>query len=122
MKILVTGAKGFVGKNLVQTLNNIREKKDKSFGIEDDIVIYEYDIDSRYDLLLSYCSDCDFVFNFAGVNRPENEKEFIDGNYGFAVTLINALKKNKNLCPIMLSSSIKAKLDNSYGKSRIKHN
>lgn len=118
MKILVTGAKGFIGKNLIATLNNIRTGKDKSFGLTDDITIYEYDIDSNPALLDIYCTDCDFVFHLAGVNRPKEQSEFMEGNFGFASTLLETLKKHKNNCPIMISSSIQAELDNPYGQSK----
>ena len=118
MKILVTGAKGFVGKNLIATLNNICTGKDKSFGLSEDITIYEYDIDSNPALLDAYCTDCDFVFNLAGVNRPKDQKEFMEGNFGFASTLLDTLKKHSNNCPIMISSSIQAELDNPYGQSK----
>ena len=119
MKVLVTGAKGFVGKNLVESLKNIRDNKDRTrpnLNIED---IYEFDKDTDINLLDKYCKDCDFVFNLAGVNRPKNTSEFMEGNFGFASTLIDTLKKHNNKCPIMLSSSIQAKLDNDYGKSKL---
>ncbi len=118
MKILVTGAKGFIGKNLIVTLNNIRTGKDKSFGLSDDITIYEYDMDSSPLLLDAYCADCDFVFHLAGVNRPKEQSEFMEGNFGFTSVLLEKLKEQKNTCPIMISSSIQAALDNSYGKSK----
>lgn len=118
MKILVTGAKGFIGKNLIATLNNIRMGKDKSFGLSEDITIYEFDVDTNPALLDGYCSDCDFVFNLAGVNRPKEQSEFMEGNFGFASTLLETLKKHNNNCPIMISSSIQAELDNPYGKSK----
>lgn len=118
MKILVTGAKGFIGKNLITTLNNIRTGKDRSFGLQDDITIYEYDVDSDESLLDVYCSDCDFVINLAGVNRPREQSEFMKGNFGFASALLENLKKHGNICPVMISSSIQAELDNSYGKSK----
>lgn len=118
MKILVTGAKGFIGKNLIATLNNIRTGKDKSFGLSEDITVYEYDIDSNPALLDAYCADCDFVFNLAGVNRPKEQSEFMEGNFGFASTLLDTLKKHQNNCPIMISSSIQAALDNPYGQSK----
>lgn len=118
MKILVTGANGFIGKNLIATLNNIRTEKDLSFGLTEELSIYEYDIDSNPALLDAYCSDCDFVYNLAGVNRPENQSEFMEGNFGFASTLLESLKKHSNNCPIMISSSIQAKLDNPYGQSK----
>ena len=116
MNILVTGAKGFVGRNLVESLKNIRDGKDKTrnFSVED---IYEYDIDSKLDELDVYCSKADFVFNLAGVNRPKENLEFMSGNFGFASDLLNMLKKNNNLCPVMLSSSIQASLIGRYGES-----
>ena len=118
MKILVTGAKGFIGKNLIATLNNIRTGKDKSFGLSDDMTIYEYDMDSNPLLLDAYCADCDFVFHLAGVNRPKEQSEFMEGNFGFTSVLLERLKQQKNTCPIMISSSIQAALNNSYGKSK----
>lgn len=117
MKILVTGSAGFVGKNLVQTLKNIKENKDRTrtqLHIDD---IYEYDIDTNIELLDKYCEQCDFVFNLAGVNRPKNNEEFMKGNFGFASTLLDTLKKYQNNCPIMLSSSIQATLIGRYGES-----
>lgn len=124
MKILVTGSKGFVGKNLVESLKNIKENKDRThpkLKIEE---IYEFDINSSKEELNEFCSDCDFVFNLAGVNRPKNDDEFIKGNYGFASELLNTLQKHKNNCPVMLSSSIQASLigkyeDSEYGKSKL---
>lgn len=116
MNILVTGAKGFVGKNLVENLKNIRDGKDKnrSFLVEN---IYEYDIDSTSEELNEYCSDADFVFNLAGVNRPKDNSEFMSGNFGFASTLLDTLKAKNNKCPVMLSSSIQATLIGRYGQS-----
>ena len=123
MKILVTGAKGFVGKNLVSTLNNIKDGKDKTrtFKVSE---IYEYDIDSTIDDLDMYASKADFVFNLAGVNRPKESEEFFTGNFGFATELLKLLKKHNNSCPIMISSSIQATLigryaHSDYGKSKL---
>lgn len=118
MKILVTGAKGFIGKNLTATLNNIRTGKDKTRDLSDDILIYEYDTDSDSRLLDAYCSECDFVFHLAGVNRPKEESEFMEGNFGFTSLLLDTLKKHQNQCPVMISSSIQAALDNPYGRSK----
>lgn len=118
MKILVTGAKGFVGRNLVAQLKNVQEGKAKCYGDLAVSVIYEYDIDSTLEELDAYCKDCDFVFNLAGVNRPQNQEEFMLGNFGFASTLLDNLKKYHNTCPVMISSSIQATLDNPYGESK----
>ena len=118
MNILITGAKGFVGKNLVESLKNIRDGKDKTYEITTDLNIFEYDIDSKPEELEKYCRDADFVFNLAGVNRPENQEDFMKGNFGFASILLDFLKKHNNTCPVMLSSSIQAALDNPYGKSK----
>ena len=117
MKILVTGAKGFVGKNLCAQLNNIREGKNKSYGDLTISEVFEYDIDSTLDQLDSYCQACDFVFNLAGVNRPQNQEEFMQGNFGFASTLLDLLKKHHNTCPVMISSSIQATLAGRFGTS-----
>ena len=117
MKVLVTGAKGFVGKNLCAQLNNIKEGKAKCYG---DLVIdevFEYDLDSTPEQLDAYCRDCDFVFNLAGVNRPQNQEEFMQGNFGFASTLLDTLKKYQNNCPVMISSSIQATLAGRFGTS-----
>ncbi len=116
MKILVTGAKGFVGRNLCAQLNNIKEKKATTYGVEVSEV-FEYDIDSNPEELDRYCAEADFVFNLAGVNRPQNNEEFMAGNFGFASTLLNTLKKYGNTCPVMLSSSIQATLIGRYGQS-----
>lgn len=116
MKILVTGAKGFVGKNLVANLYNIKDGKDRTRNLQID-EIFEYDIDSDPSLLDGYCKETDFVFNLAGVNRPKEQSEFMKGNFGFASTLLDALKKYKNNCPVMLSSSIQATLIGRYGES-----
>lgn len=123
MKILVTGAKGFVGRNLVSQLHNIAQGKAKWYPVGSDITVYEYDVDSTAQELEAYCSDCDFVFNLAGVNRPQNPEEFMQGNFGFASTLLETLKKHGNKCPVMLSSSIQATLvgryaDGEYGRSK----
>lgn len=118
MKILVTGSKGFVGKNLIAQLNNIRLGKARNYDISNDITIYEYDIDTNPALLEEYCKDCDFIFHLAGVNRPKDVSEFMTGNFGFTSTLLDTLKREKNNCPIMISSSIQAALDNPYGESK----
>jgi UDP-2-acetamido-2,6-beta-L-arabino-hexul-4-ose reductase len=118
MKILITGSKGFVGKNLIETLKNIRDGKDKTRGIDTDITIYEYDIDTDITMLDKYCTDCDFVYHLAGVNRPKDEKEFMEGNFGFTSILLDTLKKHSNKAPILVTSSIQAELDNPYGKSK----
>ena len=118
MKILVTGAKGFVGKNLCAQLNNIKDGKAKCYGDITISEVFEYDIDSTKDDLNRYCKECDFVFNLAGVNRPKDEKEFMEGNFGFTSVLLNSLKKHDNKAPILITSSIQAALDNPYGKSK----
>ncbi len=118
MNILITGAKGFVGKNLVEALKNIRDGKDKTRNIESDITIFEYDIDTDPLLLDTYTKECDFVFHLAGVNRPKDEKEFMEGNFGFTSQLLESLKKNENKSPVLITSSIQASLDNPYGKSK----
>lgn len=118
MNILVTGAKGFVGKNFVRALENIRDGKDKTRDITADISILEYDIDTDEALLDGYARDADFVFNLAGVNRPQDNAEFLEGNFEFASRLLELLKKHKNFCPVLLSSSTQAELDNPYGKSK----
>ena len=129
MKILVTGAKGFVGKNLCAQLNNIKDGKAKNYGllsaeeaknnvnakaIEE---VYEYDIDSTPEELDEYCQKADFVFNLAGVNRPKTQEEFMQGNFGFASTLLDTLKKYGNKAPVMLSSSQQASLTGRFGNS-----
>ena len=118
MKILVTGARGFVGKNLCAALKNIAQGKDKTRGIDCDLTVFEYDIDTDENLLDTYCEKCDFVFHLAGVNRPQNPEEFMQGNFGFTNILLDTLKKHKNSCPVMISSSIQAELDNPYGVSK----
>ena len=117
MKILVTGAKGFVGKNLCAQLNTIKEGKDRRFPELSIEAVYEYDIDNTAEELDKWCSDCDFVFNLAGVNRPKEQSEFMAGNFGFASTLLDTLKKHGNKCPVMLSSSIQATLAGRFGTS-----
>ncbi len=122
MNILVTGAKGFVGKNLCAALRSIKDGMDRTrpnISIEQ---IYEFDIDTDISLLDEYCKKCDFVFNLAGVNRPQNNDEFMQGNFGFANTLLETLKKHGNTCPVMFSSSIQAtcigRYDSEYGRSK----
>lgn len=117
MKILVTGAKGFVGKNLCCQLNNIKEGKARCYGDLQVDELFEYDIDSTPEQLDSWCGECDFVFNLAGVNRPKDNDEFMKGNFGFASTLLNTLKKHHNTCPVMLSSSQQASLTGRFGNS-----
>lgn len=118
MNILITGAQGFVGKNLVAALKNIRDGKDRTSKLTVDLNIMEYDIDSKPEQLDSFCEKTDFVFNLAGVNRPQDQSEFMQGNFGFASVLLDTLKKYKNTCPVMLSSSTQAALDNPYGQSK----
>jgi UDP-2-acetamido-2,6-beta-L-arabino-hexul-4-ose reductase len=118
MKILVTGAKGFVGKNLVTELYNIKLGKIKHSVLDTDLTIFEYDINSETSLLDTYCKQADFVFHLAGVNRPKEQAEFMEGNFGFTNQLLENLKKYKNSCPIMISSSIQAVLENPYGVSK----
>ena len=117
MKILVTGAKGFVGRNLCAQLKNVQEGKTKCYGDLTVSAVYEYDIDSTLEELDAYCKDCDFVFNLAGVNRPQKQEEFMQGNFGFASTLLDNLKKYHNICPVMISSSIQATLAGRFGTS-----
>lgn len=117
MKILVTGAKGFVGKNLCAQLNNIREGKARYYGDLKIDEVFEYDLDSTPEQLNAWCKDCDFVFNLAGVNRPKDPEEFMNGNFGFATTLLNTLKAHNNNCPVMISSSIQATLAGRFGNS-----
>ena len=117
MKILVTGAKGFVGKNLCAQLKNVKDGKARCYGDLTVSKVYEYDIDSTVEELDTYCRDCNFVFNLAGVNRPQNPEEFMQGNFGFASTLLDTLKKHGNNCPVMLSSSAQASLTGRFGNS-----
>ena len=116
MKVLVTGAKGFVGKNLCAQLNNIKDGRARNYPVQIEEV-FEYDLDSTQEDLDRYCKDADFVFNLAGVNRPKVQSEFMEGNFGFASTLLNTLKRHRNNCPVMLSSSIQATLIGRYGQS-----
>ena len=120
MKILVTGAKGFIGKNLIAQLHNIQSGKARNYGLTsaDNLTVFEYDIDSDPAELEIYCKNADFVFNLAGVNRPKDLTEFMKGNFGFASTLLDTLKKYQNTCPVMISSSIQAALHNPYGESK----
>lgn len=122
--ILITGAKGFVGKNLVENLKNIRDGKDRVHKLPSDLEILEYDINNTEAELEEYCKKADFIFNLAGVNRPKDNSEFMKGNFGFGEKLLNLLKKYKNSCPVMLSSSVQATLEgryagSEYGKSKL---
>lgn len=123
MKLLVTGAAGFAGKNLVAALQNIKNGKDRTHPERNIEEIYEYDINSSLEELDTYCREADFVFHFAGVNRPQTQEEFMQGNFGFSSVLLDTLKKHKNTCPVVLSSSIQATLigryaEGEYGKSK----
>lgn len=122
MNVLVTGAAGFVGKNLVSALQVIKDGRDRTHPGLEIGEIYQYDLDSTPDLLEEACEKADFVFNLAGVNRPQNQEEFMQGNFGFASTLLNTLKKYHNTCPVMISSSIQAtcigRYDGEYGRSK----
>lgn len=118
MKILVTGAHGFVGRNLVSQLRNIRDGKARNYALSgEELEIFEYDVDTAPSLLDDYCRQADFVFNLAGVNRPKDTSEFMKGNFGFASTLLDTLKKHGNQCPVMLASSIQATLVGRYAAS-----
>lgn len=118
MNILVTGAKGFVGKNLVCALENIRDGKDKTSPLDSDMNVFAYDVDTPADLLDGYCKHADAVVHLAGVNRPQTQEEFMQGNRDFTNTLLETLKKHNNTCPILVSSSTQAALDNPYGQSK----
>ncbi len=118
MNVLITGAGGFIGKNLAAQLRNIQSGKAENYNMPEDIKIFEYDIESDPCELDIYCKNADFVFNLAGVNRPKDQSEFMDGNFGFASLLLDTLKKYNNTCPVMISSSIQASLDNPYGVSK----
>ena len=117
MRILVTGAKGFVGKNLCAQLNNIKDGKARCYGDLTIEEVFEYDLDSTPEQLDQWCKECDFVFNLAGVNRPKDNDEFMKGNFGFASTLLDTLKAHGNNCPVMLSSSQQASLTGRFGNS-----
>ena len=117
MKILVTGAKGFVGRNLVENLKCIRDRKNRTRPALQIETVFEYDLDNTPEELDKFCAECDFVFNLAGVNRPKDPKEFREGNFGFASTLLDALKRHGNRCPVMLSSSLQATLAGRFGAS-----
>ena len=116
MIVLVTGAKGFVGRNLCAQLNNIKDGKARNYGVTV-TEVYEYDLDSTPEELDRWCAEADFVFNLAGVNRPKDTSEFMSGNFGFASTLLDTLKKHENTCPVMLSSSQQASLTGRFGNS-----
>lgn len=118
MKLLITGAKGFVGRNLITDLGRNIKKDCNIYGLKTNIEIYKYDKENTKEELKSYCKDCDFVIHLAGVNRPKNSSEFYEGNKGFTETLCIYLKEAGNTCPILLSSSIQAERDNDYGKSK----
>jgi len=118
MNILITGAKGFIGKNLIAQLNNIKEGKAKEERIPSDLTVFAYDVDSNLESLDEYCQKANFVFHLAGVNRPKEQSEFMEGNFGFTSVLLDTLRKCGNTCPVMLASSIQAELDNPYGVSK----
>jgi UDP-2-acetamido-2,6-beta-L-arabino-hexul-4-ose reductase len=118
MKVLITGAKGFIGKNLVAELSNIKEGKSKMFIPTSELTLFEYDLETHPDQLEDYCREADFVFHMAGVNRPKEQSEFMEGNLGFTSVLLDTLKKHRNKCPVVLSSSIQAELNNPYGVSK----
>lgn len=118
LRVLVTGAGGFAGRNLCAQLDNIREGKARCYGDLKIAEVMRFDIDTPPELLDEFCSRADFVFNLAGVNRPKDQKEFMEGNFGFASTLLDTLKRHGNTCPVMISSSTQAALDNPYGESK----
>lgn len=118
MNILITGAKGFIGKNLIAELNNIKEGKAKTYRLMTDLTFFEFDTDTDPALLDGYSKEASFVFHLAGVNRPKDQAEFMEGNFGFTSLLLDTLKKHGNNCPVMLASSIQAELDNPYGVSK----
>jgi UDP-2-acetamido-2,6-beta-L-arabino-hexul-4-ose reductase len=118
MNILITGAAGFIGKNLLAELLNIKTGKAKHNSLSTDLTLFEFDIDTDFKLLDTYCKDADFVFHLAGVNRPKEQSEFMEGNFGFTSKLLDTLKKHNNTCSIMISSSIQAEFDNLYGASK----
>lgn len=118
MNILVTGAQGFMGKNLIATLEAIRDGKDNSHGLTQDITVLAFDLDTDPAMLDSFCQQADFVCHLAGVNRPKDSAEFMEGNFGFTSTLLETLKKHGNKAPVLITSSIQAALDNPYGHSK----
>ena len=118
MNILITGANGFIGRNLIASLENIRDGKDNTTKLSSELCVFKYDLDTAPSLLGEYCTNADFVFHLAGVNRPQEQSEFMTGNFGFTSVLLDMLKKHNNHCPIMISSSTQAILDNPYGQSK----
>ena len=118
MNVLITGANGFVGKNLTARLENIRDKKDTTIDLGEDLQILSYDLDTPPEKLSEYCEKADFVFHLAGVNRPKDTKEFMEGNFGFTSVLLDCLKQHRNKAPVLITSSIQAERENDYGKSK----